>query len=177
MNLAKKHILITAVVSVCLIMIIAFTTKLDKRQVQAESGSRAEIRQATNQTSGSATGTDSKDSSKASNKASNPSNDTSSNSGSENQSSDSRYKDGEYTGKGQGYKGEISVKLSIKDGKISDIQIVESGDDPEYFDKAKSLIDDIVLNQSADVDTVGGATFSSNGIINAVKDALSKGGN
>ena len=47
-------------------------------------------------------------------------------------------------------------------------------EDAAYFDAASSLLDTILEEQSTDVDTVSGATFSSNGIIHATEDALRK---
>ena len=45
----------------------------------------------------------------------------------------------------------------------------------DYLESAKKILDDAVKRQSTDVDTVSGATLSSNGIIAAMKDALVNG--
>lgn len=82
------------------------------------------------------------------------------------------YVDGTYYGEGEGYKSDIRVAVSIVDGKISQIDIVSQDDDAAYFNRAKSLIPSIVLKQTTAVDTVSGATFSSEGILAAVEDAL-----
>lgn len=82
------------------------------------------------------------------------------------------YKDGEYTGQAEGFRGRVKVSVVVKAGKISKIDILENQDDPEYFDRAVSIVDEIVANQTLNVDTVSGATFSSNGIIDAVNNAL-----
>lgn len=88
---------------------------------------------------------------------------------------DAAYKDGIYTGTGKGYKGNITVKVTIKDGKITAIEVTDGGkDDKAFLDKAKAIIDVMLEKQTADVDTATGATYSSKGIISAVKDALSK---
>ena len=76
----------------------------------------------------------------------------------------SPYADGTYTGKAQGYGGTVSVAVTIQDGTITDA----------YFDAAKGVIDEILEAQTTEVDTVSGATFSSNGILHAVADALGK---
>ena len=56
---------------------------------------------------------------------------------------------------------------------MTDITIVSTDDDRDFFDKASSsIIAEIIGKQSVDVDTVSGATFSSNGIIEAVANAL-----
>ena len=82
------------------------------------------------------------------------------------------YKDGIYYGTGTGFEGEIRVKVKIQNGKISDIQIIESVDGAEFIKSARGVIDDILKKQSTNVDTVTGATYSSNGIIEAVRNAL-----
>lgn len=87
----------------------------------------------------------------------------------------SSFKDGEYEGVAKGYGGNIVVSVIIKDGKIDNIVVKNhSGETPEFFDKASVIINDIISKQSTNVDVVSGATFSSNGIINAVIDALNK---
>lgn len=89
--------------------------------------------------------------------------------------SESEWADGTYSGTGDGFGGEISLTVTIEDGTISDITIVSaSGEDDAYFSTAISIIDDIISAQSADVDTVSGATFSSTGIRDAVEQALSE---
>lgn len=84
------------------------------------------------------------------------------------------YKDGTYYGTGTGFGGTLKVKVEINGGKITDIQIVENQDGSEYISKASSLINSIISSQSTNVDTVSGATYSSVGIIQAVRDALSQ---
>ncbi|OVE65039.1 ferredoxin [Clostridium diolis] len=85
-----------------------------------------------------------------------------------------KYKDGTYTGNGQGFNGGTTkVSITIADGKISKIDILSNGDDRQYFERASGIITkEILSKQSADVDIVSGATYSSKGIISAVKDAL-----
>lgn len=87
------------------------------------------------------------------------------------------WKDGTYTGKAQGFGGLVKVKVTVKNGKIKKIQIVSaSGETGSYFAKAKALIPAIVKKQTTNVDAVSGATYSSNGIIRAVRNALGKAG-
>lgn len=88
---------------------------------------------------------------------------------------ESKFKDGEYTGSAQGYKGEIKVSVKVESGKISSIDILSNSDDEEYFVNAKKVTDEIISSQDTNVSTISGATFSSNGIINAVSNALSGG--
>lgn len=80
--------------------------------------------------------------------------------------------DGVYKGTGTGYAGDITVSVQIKDKQIVAIDILSSSDDAAFFNRAKAVIDRIIESQTLDVDTVSGATFSSNGIISAVKNAL-----
>ena len=86
----------------------------------------------------------------------------------------SAYKDGTYYGTGKGFAGNIKVKVDIAGGKISAISIVSTKDGDSYVKSASSLLDTIVEKQSTNVDTVSGATFSSSGIIAAVRSALSQ---
>lgn len=85
------------------------------------------------------------------------------------------YADGEWEGRGQGFGGEISLKVKIENGKIADAEIASAEkEDPAYLEMAKSLLPAMVKAQSADVDTVTGATFSSEGIKEAAAQALKK---
>ena len=80
--------------------------------------------------------------------------------------------DGVYQGSGTGYRGNITVAVTIKDKQITSIEILSASDDEPFFGRAKGLIDQIIKKQSTKVDTVSGATYSSKGIISAVKNAL-----
>lgn len=84
------------------------------------------------------------------------------------------YKDGDFYGQAQGFRGNVKVCVTIKDSKIKNIKVVKSQDDKAYFDKATTLLSKIVTNQTTNVDTVSGATYSSNGLIGAVRNALDK---
>jgi uncharacterized protein with FMN-binding domain/polyferredoxin len=98
---------------------------------------------------------------------------TSSNSASSSQGS---YKDGTYTGSGQGFKGRTTkVSVTIADGKITNIKTLSYGDDRQYYERASgTVISNIISKQSTSVDTVSGATYSSKGIMSAVANALSQ---
>lgn len=87
-----------------------------------------------------------------------------------------KLKDGYYEGSARGFKSDIKIGLNIKDGKIESLDVIDHGDDQPFFDRAKSLIDTIIAGQSYDVDVVSGATFSSNGIKDAVRNALEEAG-
>ena len=86
-----------------------------------------------------------------------------------------KWKDGTYTGSGKGFGGTISVKVTVEDGKISAIDVTSaSGETASYFSKAKGIIPKMISGQTTNVDAASGATYSSNGIITAVRNALSK---
>ena len=94
------------------------------------------------------------------------------------ESEDLAYKNGTYTGDGQGFGGNIQVQVTLENDTITDIQVVSApGEDSAYLSQGKGVISSILSAQSTDVDTISGATFSSTGIINAVNDALGKAEN
>ncbi len=80
--------------------------------------------------------------------------------------------DGTYTGSARGYKSVITVQVTISGGKITDIQVLSQGDDEPYFSNARAVIERVISSQSMNVDTVSGATYSSTGILVAIKNAL-----
>ena len=83
------------------------------------------------------------------------------------------YEDGTYEGSGIGFGGGIRVEVLIEDGTINEINILQADDeDDAYLNTAEVILEDIINAQSAEVDTVSGATFSSLGIRDAVTDAL-----
>ena len=84
--------------------------------------------------------------------------------------------DGIYEGSGDGFGGKIKVRLTVKDKKLQSAEILSAENETkDYIESAKKILDDAVKQQSTDVDTVSGATLSSNGIISAMKDALANG--
>ncbi len=86
-----------------------------------------------------------------------------------------KWKDGTYYGTAKGYGGNIKVSVVIKDGKISDIKVLEhSNETPEFYDRAKVIVNRILSARSTNVDTVSNATLSSNGILQAVIQALNQ---
>lgn len=86
-----------------------------------------------------------------------------------------KYTDGVYEGEGFGYGGDIRVKVTVKDGEIYTINVLEhSGEDDEYWGLAVSMIDRIIEENDPDVDVVTGSTFSSEGLLEAINSALEK---
>lgn len=85
------------------------------------------------------------------------------------------YNDGEYTGTARGFGGKITVRVTISGGKITSVKIISApGETGSYLSRAKAVIGRILKKQSTNVDAVSGATYSSNGIIKAVRNALAK---
>ena len=82
------------------------------------------------------------------------------------------YPDGTYYGTAEGYLGDVKVAIVLKNHTIQSVQILENEDDAAFFNRARAVVNTIVKNQTTGVDVVSGATYSSNGIINAVKAAL-----
>ena len=82
--------------------------------------------------------------------------------------SDNVYKNGTYEGSGTGYGGTITVQVTV---------VSAPGEDSAYLAQGENVINSIISEQSTDVDTISGATFSSTGILEAVNDALSKAEN
>lgn len=82
------------------------------------------------------------------------------------------YPDGTYYGTAEGYLGDVKAAIVLKNHTIQSVQILENEDDAAFFNRARAVVNHIVKNQTTGVDVVSGATYSSNGIINAVKAAL-----
>ena len=85
------------------------------------------------------------------------------------------YKDGTYEGSGTGFGGTITVRVTVSGGKIAAIDILDaSGETGSYFASAKGVISKMIAGNTPNVDAVSGATYSSNGIIQAVQNASSR---
>ena len=83
------------------------------------------------------------------------------------------FKDGVYTGSSNGYGGEITVQVTVENGQIIDISILSApGETDPYYSLARSLLDTVKQRQTWEVDTVSGATYSSRGILGAIRNAL-----
>ena len=87
------------------------------------------------------------------------------------------YKAGTVTGTAQGMDGPVSVEVTFDDTKILTIQIVEENETAGICEWVyETLPDQIITNQSLAVDTVSGATVTSNAVLNAVADAVEQAG-
>ena len=86
------------------------------------------------------------------------------------------YKDGTYTGEGKGRESQIQVQVDVKGGKIAAVQVLKHGETEMIIAAPiETMIPEIVAKNGVEgVESVGGATLSSDGIKAAVVDALSK---
>lgn len=81
--------------------------------------------------------------------------------------------DGVYTGVGQGMAGQITVEVTLSGGKAARVEVTSANDTAGISDKAiEELPNRIVAAQSTNVDVVAGATMTSQGILDAVENAL-----
>lgn len=80
-----------------------------------------------------------------------------------------------YEGSAEGYNGPVNVKVGLWGNEIREIKITGHKEDINYYLAAKKrIISAIIRDQSTEVDTVTGATTTSQAIIDAVKDALTR---
>lgn len=82
------------------------------------------------------------------------------------------YQNGTFSGFGEGFSGPITVSVTIQDDVITGISVVSSSDDDAFLSEAKGVISRMLSAQSANVDTVSGATYSSQGIIAGLEDRM-----
>ena len=80
-------------------------------------------------------------------------------------------------GTGVGKHGDMTVAVTFDNGRIQAIEIVKEAENPVL---AKKVYTDlkvaVIASNSADLDAISGATFSSKGFLDAVKDAAKKAG-
>ena len=88
--------------------------------------------------------------------------------------SSSDLKDGTYSGVGKGKGGDLNVEITIANKEITDITFGEHHED--YTDAMESIKANVLAKNSLEVDNISGATYTSNGVIEALKDAVSKAG-
>ncbi|MFW5979807.1 MAG: FMN-binding protein, partial [Halanaerobiales bacterium] len=81
--------------------------------------------------------------------------------------------DGTHKGSAEGYKGPIEVEVTFENGEITDITVAEHEETEDIAEPAfDDLEEKIKEEQSADVDTISGATNSSEGYLEAVENAI-----
>ena len=93
----------------------------------------------------------------------------------EEEEAESGYRDGTYEGSAYGFGDLITVSVTIQNGKMTDISVLNAdGEDRPYYNQALAVLDKMLSTQSTEVDTVSGATLTCVGLIDAVADALGK---
>jgi uncharacterized protein with FMN-binding domain len=88
------------------------------------------------------------------------------------------YKDGQYTGQDfQNQFGDTQVKVTISAGRITDVQALQlpydrqrSAEISQYA--APQLHDEVLQAQSAQIDSLSGATYTSDSYAQSVQSAL-----
>ena len=92
-------------------------------------------------------------------------------------------REGVYTGVGEGFAGEIKLEVRFErvdsnvkgDVEITGIQVLYSEDIERYWNPVLDKLKPAVIEkQTTDIDAVTGATSSSRGFLNAVRDAKRK---
>lgn len=82
-----------------------------------------------------------------------------------------------YSATGNGYHGEMTVNVTIEDGKVTDVELGDNHETNVVIDRAFPVIRERILEaNTADVDSVTAATFSSYAIKTAVADAMQQAG-
>lgn len=85
--------------------------------------------------------------------------------------------DGVYTGTGDGFGGKITVSVTVTDGKIAAIEVVEHSETEGVGTVAlEKLPAEIIAAQGLGLDAVTGCTISSNGLLGRRQGCLDPGG-
>lgn len=79
------------------------------------------------------------------------------------------YNEGVYYGTAEGYNGDITVAIVIQENTLKAVLVIGEEDDDTFFNRAMDVVTQMMKKQSTEVDTVSGATYSSKGLIQAVK--------
>jgi uncharacterized protein with FMN-binding domain len=81
--------------------------------------------------------------------------------------------DGSYSGTGTGHEGTLTIKATVKAGKIESIEVTQQNETPNRYANAEKVARKIVSKQGIiGVDAVTGATETSDAIINGAAKAL-----
>lgn len=75
-------------------------------------------------------------------------------------------------GVGDGYKGDIKIRMAYEGNEIKDIEVLEQQESNFAKKAIKTIINDIIATQSTDVDSVSGATYTSEGVKEAAQAAV-----
>jgi uncharacterized protein with FMN-binding domain len=82
------------------------------------------------------------------------------------------FEDGTYYGSGTGFGGTTRVEVVVENRQITAVNVLSHQDDESFFSRARAVISSILTAQTWEVDSVSGATYSSRGIMEAVRNAL-----
>ena len=92
-------------------------------------------------------------------------------------SSTNTYKAGTYTASAQGHNATVTLDVTFSEDAITGIEVKQSYESPGVSDSAlNDLPEEIIEHQTLNVDTIAGATVSSNAVLSAVKDAVTQAG-
>lgn len=84
---------------------------------------------------------------------------------------------GTYEGTGKGYGGDIKVSVTVDETSITDIEVVEQTETEGVGGAAlPTLVDKVLIAQSVNIDGVSGATYTSDGFLTAVREAITASG-
>ena len=84
---------------------------------------------------------------------------------------------GTYEGTGKGYGGDIKVSVTVDETTITDIEVVEQSETESVGGAAlPTLVDKVLSAQSVNIDGVSGATYTSDGFLTAVREAITASG-
>lgn len=85
--------------------------------------------------------------------------------------------DGAYEAVTQGNNGPVTVSVAVKDGRLAEIAVVSHEETEGIYNVPFALIpEQVVANQSLAVDSVSGATVSSNALKSAIADCVEQAG-
>lgn len=88
-------------------------------------------------------------------------------------SGQNQYTAGDYEAKSQGFGGEITVKLTVSNSKIENVEIVGESETPEIGGKAlETLKESILKANGGEIEAVSGATVTSNAVMSAYNSAI-----
>ena len=93
------------------------------------------------------------------------------------QEAPAKFKAGSYSGSAKGMNGDVVLEVTLSEEKIESITVTEQQETAGLGDAAiDRMIENIINSQSIQVETVSGATVSSNAVLTAVTNALSEAG-
>lgn len=86
------------------------------------------------------------------------------------------YTDGTYTATATGFKSDVTVETTIAGGVITSVEVTEQDETPDIADPAIETLTAAIVaaNGVEGVDTVSGATGTSNAVLDAVSDTLTE---